>query len=594
MALGAFRGALFLSLVLGVGRTSPAHADESGRPPRVLAYLEAGSAPVPKSLPLVLTKDLSPNARAPSLGPVRWVKLSGEEIAAGAVAPPGGIRLRAVGIGSYALPLREGPHQVVVVRALALTTSGKRAQRVSPARDVPPELRFGGDPNQGEEETQFVIAGAAESLPSNVSVISFNSEDTYADSLRDVALVSVACPEEFRQNEAVVCAGTPPLRVVSDLAERGHPSISGRALLGEIGGSLSLQVLGAHVLRLPVLAPRELEPDGPGRYRVRLRASIVRTFPGGPSAIGDDDEEARSILREEIASASRMWGQCGIHLGPPSAIDVRVVDPPRIAMLTVGCGMGLPASGGTIRFTAEKREIFVRTHEGESPRRVASRLLGALRKAGISARVFSNVRAGDAALPSYDLLLSNSKGEPAHLQIPPEGLSDDVSLGICEGRLDLADGLEHFSDVDAATGTLEERYLLRALSDNDPTTIELVVVPLFSGLGRIGESFIHSRGGSLESALILDRTGVRAGARSFTLAHELGHILLDLPGHPDDFGVDTPSSLMDADAADSTIFGPRRLSLADCRRALRQSGRDAPVPLIWDWPLETGKPGAAP
>ena len=69
------------------------------------------------------------------------------------------------------------------------------------------------------------------------------------------------------------------------------------------------------------------------------------------------------------------------------------------------------------------------------------------------------------------------------------------------------------------------------------------------------------------------------------LAHELGHVLLDLPGHPDDFGVDRPSDLMDADAADPSIFGPRRLSSAECERAVRQSGPGAAVPLLEPWPL---------
>lgn len=58
-----------------------------------------------------------------------------------------------------------------------------------------------------------------------------------------------------------------------------------------------------------------------------------------------------------------------------------------------------------------------------------------------------------------------------------------------------------------------------------------------------------------------------------------------MPGHPDDYGVDSPSSLMDADAADPTIFGPRRLSVSECERALRQSGPSAPVPLLSAWPL---------
>ena len=58
-----------------------------------------------------------------------------------------------------------------------------------------------------------------------------------------------------------------------------------------------------------------------------------------------------------------------------------------------------------------------------------------------------------------------------------------------------------------------------------------------------------------------------------------------LPGHPDDYGVDRPDLLMDSDAADPTIFGPRRLLIEDCERALRQSGPNAPVPLLSPWPL---------
>ena len=58
-----------------------------------------------------------------------------------------------------------------------------------------------------------------------------------------------------------------------------------------------------------------------------------------------------------------------------------------------------------------------------------------------------------------------------------------------------------------------------------------------------------------------------------------------MPGHPDDFGVDVPTLLMDSDAADPSAFGPRRLSLADCARAYRQSGPGASIPLLAIWPL---------
>jgi hypothetical protein len=111
------------------------------------------------------------------------------------------------------------------------------------------------------------------------------------------------------------------------------------------------------------------------------------------------------------------------------------------------------------------------------------------------------------------------------------------------------------------------------------------IVPSFSGSGRIGESFIDPPGASVQNVVIVDRAALRLGARSFALAHELGHVLLDLPGHPDDFGVDSPNRLMDADATDASIFGPRRLTLSECEQALRQSAFGAPIPLLRPWPM---------
>jgi hypothetical protein len=58
-----------------------------------------------------------------------------------------------------------------------------------------------------------------------------------------------------------------------------------------------------------------------------------------------------------------------------------------------------------------------------------------------------------------------------------------------------------------------------------------------------------------------------------------------MPGHPDDFGVDQSWSLMDSDVADATIFGPRRLSLSDCQRALTQTGPKALTPVLESLPL---------
>jgi hypothetical protein len=42
---------------------------------------------------------------------------------------------------------------------------------------------------------------------------------------------------------------------------------------------------------------------------------------------------------------------------------------------------------------------------------------------------------------------------------------------------------------------------------------------------------------------------------------------------------------MDSDAADASPFGPRRLTLEECARAVRQAGPKARVPLLVDWPV---------
>jgi hypothetical protein len=255
----------------------------------------------------------------------------------------------------------------------------------------------------------------------------------------------------------------------------------------------------------------------------------------------------------------------------------------------------VPATGGEIRFVTGGHRIRVPLEPGRAPVDVARAVARAIEAHGLVAKVSVNARTGPSALRTADVLVMRPDGSPG--EITPDGvapLSSDASLAACLGEVDLADGLSHFSDADAAAGTVEERALVKAYEDGDPTTIDVFIVPAFSGAGRIGESFIDEPGSSIKNVVILDRAAIRAGARSFALAHELGHVLLDLPGHPDDFGVDRPSALMDADAADPSNFGPRRLSIDDCERAVRQSGPGVAIPLLEPWPMTHPKPTAPP
>lgn len=586
--------ALFLALACWC--VSPASAESSlpellVAPHREPVLQDHAVVPGFEQLHIVFSAQFAPGVKTPATGAVRFLSLHGRVLPPGSALPSGGVRLLPVRPGQVALRLKEGLRLVPVVTVLARgVVDGRLTPRKSVAlsRSLPPELALSAESeNEDEEAVEFLVIGPGPALPSTVELVSRGPLGKYLDALASVPVVSAGCPASFASQE-LSCGVTPRIRLTVDSVERAHSALSERTVMGEVGGSVLLRASSVNLFEVAILAPEALEPGGVGRYRVELRTRILRTHRGGAPAVGSDELEALTIVREELASTARLWGQCGITLGDPATWDIAVVDPPRRSLLAVGCNGGLPASGGNIDISVDGKKLLVRTLPGDTPERVAERLRSRLHQLGLRAVVHENPPVENAALPSFDLVIENAAGAPARVRGRANDttpLSSDPTLGVCLVELDLSDGLEHFTDFNAAAGTLEERALLRALMDDDPQTIDLIIVPVFSGLGRIGESFIYSPGISLQNALILDRMGLRAGARSFTLAHELGHVLLSLPGHPDDYGVDTPHSLMDADAADSTIFGPRRLSLAECQRALRQSGRDAPVPLILDWGL---------
>jgi hypothetical protein len=292
-------------------------------------------------------------------------------------------------------------------------------------------------------------------------------------------------------------------------------------------------------------------------------------------------------MRAELASAAAIWGQCGVTFGDERAWSIRVVDPPPSHLIAIGDDLGIPASGGVVTMRVGDKRLSLTTFAGERVDRVARQLVHAAERAGLRALVLPNARIGPGLESSVDVSIRDRDGLPMTVDVVPGvALSTDPTLSVRIGSVDLADGLDHFSDDNAVAGTLEERTLVKAFDDGDPTTIEVFVVPLFSGNGRLGESFIGSDLSSLRNVVLLDGAGVRARASSFTLPHELGHVLMDLPGHPDDYVIDTPTSLMDSDASDASAFGPRRLSLEDCARVIRQSGPGARVPLLSAWPVE--------
>ena len=499
---------------------------------------------------------------------------------------PGRVELVARGTGTpmrvdidvSGIDMRDGEADVV-----DMARSHASLERTPPARiEGPVDARY-----DDVDALRVVVVlpdpGPLASGDREIAVESVSALGVRIDAIARVTLSPSSCARTYERS---LCWASAPLRFVIDDVDRDHPLVADRSIKAEVGGAIIFRNRDRKAQMIRVLGPRRSAVGPIGRLHATLRPFVVRVSPGGAPAIGGTDLGAIRAVRAELAAASAVWGQCGLAFGDTGQLEVRVVDPPPSHLVAVGDDLGIPASGGEVRLRADGKPIAMTTGPGEVPDAVAWHLARAFERAGLVAVVSRNARIGAGAGPSVDVSVRRKDGSLVAVDtLPDVPLSTDATLTVRIGSVDLSDGLQHFTDMDAMAGTLEERTLLKAIDDGDPATVEVVVVPLFAGGGRIGESFIGSDLSSIRNVVLLDRAGIRARKSSLTLAHELGHVLMDLPGHPDDYGVDMSTSLMDSDAADASPFGPRRITLAECARVVRQAGPRARVPLLVEWPI---------
>jgi hypothetical protein len=574
--------------------------DADGRPDGEQEFLPpAGRADlVPLSATLV-------GASVQPLSGAKYVRIlsNGRSVPWGAPLPPGAT-LQGIEPGRMSgVVVRAGERSTFEVGVFGVGMRDGAGSRIDFARShasiersPPDRVEGGADARYNDPDALRIVVDEEEGHdPSGVlSVESVSATGAPLDALAALSLVPAPCEPS---SVGLRCFATVPLRFVVDEVDRRHALVQARSIRVELGGAVVVRRDGKKLQAIRVLGPRQ-SPVGPiGRLRASLRPVVVRVAPGGAPAIGGSDAGAVTAFRAELLLASAIWGQCGLTFGNAETIDVRIVDPPPPHLLSIGDDVGLPAGGGEIHFKIDgKRTIAVSMLPAALPEEVALRVARAIESAGFVAVVSPNARVSAGAEGSVDISVRHRDGSLASLEPPSPGvpLSTDRSLSVQIGSVDLSDGLQHFGDMDSAAGTLEERTLLKALEDDDPRTIEVVVVPFFAGGGRIGESFIGSDLSSVRNVVLLDRAGIRARRSSLTLAHEVGHVLLDMPGHPDDYGIDTPTLLMDSDASDASPYGPRRITVEECARVIRESGPTGRVPLLTEWPLEPLKYGALP
>jgi hypothetical protein len=566
--------------------------DEDG----VLDGVQPTHVPGADLLEIVVGPGARGDVQLATLGGLRLIR-HGEVIATPLTIPgdqlPAPIQLQATraSLGSHAVALlatQAGQTRRVDVQAIEIAMLDARNRPLSAASDALSVSHFVTNDRTLPRGSDYEITSPD---PNNLRV---QILDAAAQGKRLTALLQAVSDGGSRVRSEVELtlirprAGMPFrsrfVRLVGDAVDRDARGVAGQVLQVALRDQVRVvyqTALGEARQVLRVGRPGDETGSRAARQAV-LRTVVLRAYPGGPPVIGVDDMSALRIVREELALANEIWLQCHLTFGPPQESSVLIADPPGPTLLAISDGDGLPARGGTVQFRADAHTIEpLHIPRGARPQDTALRLAQVLRAAGFIATVTVNPPAVFGAGPSADVLVRRGNGSFARIEaLAGVPLSTDRQQRISIGSVDLGDGLDEFDNMTATSGTLEERTLIKALADDDPSTIELFIVNRFAHGTRQGEAFIAASSGPVINSVVLDRNGLRQRQTAWTLAHELGHVLLNQPLHPDNFGADMPSLLMDSDNNRGTVHGPKRLLPGDCLHVRHEAGERAYPPLL--------------
>ncbi len=525
-------------------------------------------------------------ARLRVQGPVR-VLWAGRPLQTESIRLPADVRVQGLRPGTASLTLEQSDQsstlhlQLLRIRFVDATGEAIDARTgtlgFSQQPPTPQSLPATETPSAQDPRAFFVaVEGFSGSSPLEGTIASYDEEGRRAQSRFSLAPLRGA---------AVATTRSPWLRLATHEGDARAFLRDGQILRAALRDNVEVQVAGARQ-SLRVGRPEVEEVDSAARH---LSLVITILAAGGYPVVGDSPEGAQELAALQARSVADAWAQCFVGVN----YEVRLRAPPPRALLSIADGRGLPALGGRITFQAGPHIITVNTTAGDTPQRTAERIAVALQQVGYNAALHRVPRTAYGAGDFVDLTVRDREGfwvplqtaleprpptpgrAPEETLVPSQTaipLSTDAHHDVRIGRVNLADGLDEFSNAEPG-GTLEERTLVTLLRDDDPQTIDLFVVNRFSGGSRHGEAFVPSDQGSLAGTVIIDRRGASLAYVAWTAAHEVGHLLLDNPFHPDNFGADTPTRLMDSNRLDGSILGPQRLLPAECSRARRRSRR---------------------
>ncbi len=385
--------------------------------------------------------------------------------------------------------------------------------------------------------------------------------------VRDRLPVTMRCGSNGRS------CRSPWLVLVADKDDLQRIEPPGRALRAAVGDRVEARVRwgGGPSRSWAIGVGRPAGEDHPTSLRqLPLRMVVLADPASGRPVVGGDEPGAKRVAQFQLSVLNEILAPCFIGVGAPETVEIVVEPAPGPCLLTVAEELGLPSGGGEIRLQVDNRRLGPWwIDRGLTPAQTAARLATYLVEEGLKAEVTINPKKPALAHATANVLVRAGNGGLARLSVwPDQRLSTDRQQPLTIGRVTLGDGIDTTDGSGLFGGSVEERTLILALGDGIAHTVDVFLINRFSISDRQGQSFVRASGSPLRNSLLVDWSALWRTRQSYTLAHEIGHILLDDPGHPDERGDERTELLMHSRSS-SARRGPKRILPADCQKMRR-------------------------
>lgn len=362
---------------------------------------------------------------------------------------------------------------------------------------------------------------------------------------------------------------TPWLVVVNDWSDLLVPNRRQRAIYARPRDNIVAELrLGGST---PIFSARSIGLIGTDHSKssiltLRIRITVLKTSKDGHPVVGESNIQTRAIVQHQIEILRDVLAQCSIdvEINPE---DLQIASPPEACLITVGDRHGLLTKGGLVRLTVDGTPYGpFEMPPNSTPSQTAQLLVKRLEDNGYRAQLTVNAKPATFAHPSADIVVRREDGHLARIDPwPGKPLFTDRQQTIEIGSVHPAFGIDSYDENNFPSGTLEERTLVKCLIDSAEPVINVFIVGELADPTRQGESFIRHSTPPMARTVLVDTRALVGARQSYTVSHEIGHVLLNDLDHPDARGDDRPFLLMHSRSS-SALGGPRHLTDDECAK----------------------------